>query len=130
MHSSLLDQYWDALVWYEHDRGTWRSTPDTAGIFSTFPGPHLSLAGGILDQTVVTALLLTCVCAITDRKNMKVAAVTVVTLLSVLCQVSKQCVPLFIGLTVLAIGISFGYNCGYAINPARDLAPRLFTGEF
>ena len=117
------------MVWYEHDRGTWRSTPETAGIFSTFPGPHLSLAGGILDQTVVTALLLTCVCAITDRKNMKVAAVTVVTLLSVLCQVSKQCVPLFIGLTVLAIGISFGYNCGYAINPARDLAPRLFTGE-
>ena len=42
-------------------------------------------------------------------------------------KVSKQCVPLFIGLTVLAIGISFGYNCGYAINPARDLAPRLFT---
>ena len=121
--------YWDALVWYEHDRGSWRSTPETAGIFSTFPGTHLSLVGGILDQTVVTALLLTCVCAITDRKNMKVAAVTVVTLLSVLCQVSKQCVPLFIGLTVLAIGISFGYNCGYAINPARDLAPRLFTGE-
>ena len=46
---------------------------------------------------------------------------------SVLYQVSKQCVPLFIGLTVLAIGISFGYNCGYAINPARDLAPRVFT---
>ena len=46
---------------------------------------------------------------------------------SVLYQVSKQCVPLFIGVTVLAIGISFGYNCGYAINPARDLAPRLFT---
>ena len=46
-----------------------------------------------------------------------------------LVQVSKQCVPLFIGMTVLAIGISFGYNCGYAINPARDLAPRLFTGQ-
>ena len=64
--------YWDALVWYEHDRGSWRSTPDTASIFSTYPGPHLSLAGGILDQVVVTALLLTCVCAITDRRNMKV----------------------------------------------------------
>ena len=46
---------------------------------------------------------------------------------SSLSQVSKQCIPLFIGLTVLAIGISFGYNCGYAVNPARDLAPRLFT---
>ena len=33
----------------------------------------------------------------------------------------------FVGLTVLAIGIAFGYNCGYAINPARDLAPRLFS---
>ena len=66
--------YWDALVWYEHDRGSWRSTPDTAGIFSTYPGPHLTLAGGILDQVVVTALLLTCVCAITDRRNMKVSS--------------------------------------------------------
>ena len=38
-------------------------------------------------------------------------------------------VPFFIGLTVLGIGICFGFNCGYAINPARDFAPRLFTGE-
>ena len=44
-------------------------------------------------------------------------------------QVSRQLVPLFVGLTVLAIGVCFGFNCGYAINPARDFAPRLFTGE-
>ena len=44
-------------------------------------------------------------------------------------QVSKQLVPLYIAFTVLGIGISFGFNCGYAINPARDLAPRLFTGK-
>ena len=42
--------YWDALVWYEHDRGGYRTTPDTAGIFSTYPAPHLTLGGGILDQ--------------------------------------------------------------------------------
>ena len=42
---------------------------------------------------------------------------------------SRQLVPLFVGLTVLALGICFGFNCGYAINPARDFAPRLFTGE-
>jgi glycerol uptake facilitator-like aquaporin len=23
--------------------------------------------------------------------------------------------------------MTFGFNCGYAINPARDLGPRLFT---
>ena len=42
-------------------------------------------------------------------------------------QVSKQVIPFFIGLTILAIGVCFGYNCGYAINPARDLGPRLFS---
>jgi len=36
-------------------------------------------------------------------------------------------IPFFVGLTILAIGICFGFNCGYAINPARDLAPRIFT---
>ena len=35
--------------------------------------------------------------------------------------------PLTIGAVVLVIGMTFGYNSGYAINPARDFAPRLFT---
>ena len=35
--------------------------------------------------------------------------------------------PLAIGLVVLAIGISWGGMHGYAINPARDFGPRLFT---
>jgi glycerol uptake facilitator-like aquaporin len=32
-----------------------------------------------------------------------------------------------LGGLVLAIGVAFGFNAGYAINPARDLGPRLFT---
>src|SRR5205807_9333125 len=35
--------------------------------------------------------------------------------------------PLLIGLVVVAVGISFGGMHGYAINPARDFGPRLFT---
>jgi glycerol uptake facilitator-like aquaporin len=27
----------------------------------------------------------------------------------------------------MALGMAFGLNAGYAINPARDLGPRLFT---
>jgi len=104
--------YWDALVWYEHETGYYRGTPDTASIFGTYPTKHLSYQGGIGDQVLGTALLLLCVCAITDKRNM---------------QISKQLVPFFIGLTVLGIGICFGFNCGYAVNPARDFAPRLFT---
>ena len=32
-----------------------------------------------------------------------------------------------VGLLVVAIGVAFGFNAGYAINPARDFGPRLFT---
>ena len=42
-------------------------------------------------------------------------------------RVPKQCVPIFVGVTVLGLGVSLGYNTGCAINPARDLAPRIFT---
>ena len=33
---------------------------------------------------------------------------------------------LLVGFTVLAVGLSLGGPSGYAINPARDLGPRLF----
>ena len=32
-----------------------------------------------------------------------------------------------VGLLVVGIGMAFGFNAGYAINPARDFGPRLFT---
>ncbi len=84
----------------------------TAGIFATYPQEYLTTGGGFVDQLIGTALLLFCVLAITDEKNMKVPS---------------YLVPLYVGFTVLNIGICFGMNCGYAINPARDLGPRIFT---
>ena len=122
--------YWDALVWYEHDRGRYRATPDTAAIFGTYPAPHLTLWGGVGDQLLGTGLLLLCVCAITDRNNMRVSR-HVCPVPRATCDVSvcRQLAPFFVGLTILAIGVCFGFNCGYAINPARDFAPRLFSGE-
>ena len=120
--------YWEAIVFYEHDRGGYRVTPDTAAIFGTFPGHHLTLWGGVTDQLVATAILLLCICAIQDKNNMKVGLKTLSIFQAIhLYQVSKQVIPFFIGLTILAVGVCFGYNCGYAINPARDLAPRLFS---
>ena len=84
----------------------------TAGIFTTFPAfPSLPQAG-FLDQVIGTALLLLFVFAITDEFNMPPGA---------------NMTPLMIGLVVVAIGMSFGAMHGYAINPARDFGPRLFT---
>jgi len=83
----------------------------TAGIFTTFPAfPELPQAG-FLDQTIGTALLLLLIFAITDERNSPPGILT----------------PLMIGLVVVAIGMSFGGMHGYAINPARDFGPRLFT---
>ncbi|XP_045129912.1 aquaporin-7-like isoform X1 [Portunus trituberculatus] len=110
--------YLNALDGFEAER-----TLATAGIWATYPGAitarngtvitdYLSSGNGMGDQVVGTMLLLLCVCAITDTRNM---------------EVPKGLVPLLVGLTVLNIGVCFGFNCGYAINPARDLAPRIFT---
>eukprot|EP00057_Strongylocentrotus_purpuratus_P018791 XP_011673265.1 PREDICTED: aquaporin-3-like [Strongylocentrotus purpuratus] len=84
----------------------------TAGIFATYPKDFLSIWSGLGDQILGTALLMSCILAITDKRNNSPP---------------NGMEPLLIGLVVFNIGICFGYNCGYAINPARDLGPRLFT---
>jgi len=84
----------------------------TAGIFATYPNPNVTITTALGDQILGTALLLIFVLALTDGKN---------------SGPNKGFVPLLVGLAVLAIGLSFGVNAGYAINPARDLGPRLFT---
>lgn len=84
----------------------------TAGVFTTFPAfPGLPQAG-FLDQFIGTGLLILMIFAITDEFNVPPGA---------------NMAPLLIGLVVVAIGMSFGGMHGYAINPARDFGPRLFT---
>jgi MIP family channel proteins len=84
----------------------------TGGIFATYPQPYLSTIGGFIDQVVGTALLMATILAITDQRNNATPA---------------WLTPIIVGGLVVAIGVSFGFNAGYAINPARDLGPRLFT---
>jgi MIP family channel proteins len=84
----------------------------TAGIFATYPQPFLSLAGGFVDQIVGTALLMAGVLAVTDSRNNGAPG---------------WLTPVLVGAIVVGIGVAFGFNAGYAINPARDLGPRLFT---
>ena len=85
----------------------------TAGIWATYPQPFLSVfPGGVIDQIVGTALLVAVIFGITDSRNSPAPA---------------GLAPVIVGLLVLLIGASFGFNAGYAINPARDFGPRLFT---
>src|SRR6202050_5394503 len=84
----------------------------TAGVFTTFPAFPQQLSAGRLDQTIGTALLLLMIFAITDERNTPPGA---------------NMTPLMVGLVVVVIGMAFGGMHGYAINPARDFGPRLFT---
>lgn len=40
---------------------------------------------------------------------------------------NKGLYPIANGLLVIGLGLSFRLNCGNAMNPARDLAPRIFS---
>ena len=85
----------------------------TAGIWATYPQPFLStIPGGFIDQVVGTALLIAVIFGITDTRNSPAPA---------------GLAPVVVGMLVLLIGATFGFNSGYAINPARDFGPRLFT---
>ena len=57
-------------------------------------------------------MLLICICALTDTRN---------------GPPPPGLVPITIFVLILMIGISLGWQTGYAINPARDFGPRLFS---
>lgn len=90
---------------------------NATNIFFTYP--HTALGGQVVptgiaffDEVLGTALLVLLIFAVVDLRNSPPAA---------------NLAPLIIGLVVVAIGMSFGVDSGYAINPARDFGPRLFA---
>ena len=104
-----------AIDAFDEAAGTAREQSlSTYSIFATFPAEYFggSWWGPLLDQIIGTAILLLLICALTDTRNMAPAS---------------NLGPFVIGLVVLAIGLTFGPNAGYAINPARDFGPRLFA---
>lgn len=85
----------------------------TYSTFATFPAPYFhSFLGPLIDQIIGTFFLVLFVCAVTDEFNSPVGA---------------NMGPFIVGMIVMAVGISFGANAGYAINPARDFGPRMFA---
>jgi glycerol uptake facilitator protein len=85
----------------------------TQGIYSTLPGNGVDGVGiptAFFDQVVGTAILVFVVFALITAANNPPLA---------------NMAPVVIGLLVVGIGMAWGANAGYAINPARDFGPRL-----
>jgi glycerol uptake facilitator protein len=107
--------YAPAIDWYNSTSHLTRpGSVATFSIFATFPASyfHGAWAGPFIDQVIGTAVLLALIAALIDTRNRAP---------------QESVAALLIGLVVAVIGLAFGVNAGYAINPARDLGPRLFA---
>ncbi|OLT09756.1 aquaporin [Pseudonocardia sp. CNS-139] len=85
----------------------------TQGIFSTLPGngvDGVTVTTAFFDQIIGTAILVFVVFALVNARNNPPLS---------------NLAPVVIGLLVVGIGMAWGANAGYAINPARDFGPRL-----
>ncbi len=98
------------LVWAAYSNH-WRPTEDPGlklAVFSTAPAIRNTVAN-IITEVIGTFVLVFGVLAIVANPD----------------TVASGLVPLLVGLLVFAIGLSLGGPTGYAINPARDLGPRI-----
>lgn len=104
--------YMDALNNFDGGHRQVTGVNATAGIWATYPQEYVTTWTGLGDQIFGTAILLICVLALTDPNHFGPGSALT---------------PFCVGGVVVVIGMTFGLNCGYAINPARDLSPRIFT---
>ncbi|KAL2394647.1 Aquaglyceroporin-9 [Exophiala dermatitidis] len=87
-------------------------THTTAIIFSTYPQPYLTKLGQLFSEFLATALLSMGIFSISNTGH---------------AQVIRDLAPLWVFLLILCIGGALGLETGYAMNMARDFAPRCFA---
>lgn len=100
------------LAYFPH----WKETPDVTaklGVFCTGPAIRMT-AMNLVTEIIGTFVLVLGVLAILSPSNLVPNS-----------GFDKGLGPLLVGVLVWSIGLSLGGPTGYAINPARDLGPRL-----
>jgi glycerol uptake facilitator protein len=94
----------------------WKETPDPASklaVFST--GPAIRSTGpNLLSEIIGTFALVLAILAVLAPGNFVPGS-----------DLARGFGPVLVGVIVMAVGLSLGGATGYAINPARDLGPRL-----
>lgn len=83
-----------------------------ASIFSTYPSAEISVWQAAFIEIVITSILMGVIMALTDDGNGVPRG---------------PLAPLLIGILVAVLGASTGPLTGFAMNPARDFGPKLFT---
>jgi len=97
-----------AIIVWLHYLPHWKETPDAAAklaVFSTGPAIRSPLSN-LISEIIASAVL-------------------ILGLLFLGNDFAQGLKPVIVGLLIVAIGLSLGGTTGFAINPARDLGPRL-----
>ncbi|KAH8106648.1 major intrinsic protein superfamily membrane channel protein [Phellopilus nigrolimitatus] len=89
-----------------------RTVPGTASLFGTYALPYMTNVSAFWDEFLGTFLLVMVLLAVTDRRNGPPPA---------------GLVPLVLFLVVFGVAMAFGAQTRFAINPARDLGPRILS---
>ncbi|KAH9980303.1 putative aquaporin 3 [Lactifluus volemus] len=84
----------------------------TGSLFGTYALDYMPAANCFFDEFLGTFILLLVVFAITNKRN---------------APPPRGLIPLVLFITILGISVGFGMQTGFAINPARDLGPRIMT---
>lgn len=96
------------LVWFYY-QPYWKNTNDAAtklGVFSTAPAIRNTVSN-FMNEAIATALLVFAILFIGVN------------------EFTHGLKPLVVGLLIVSIGLSLGGTTGFAMNPARDLGPRI-----
>ncbi|WXL27270.1 MIP/aquaporin family protein [Ectopseudomonas mendocina] len=107
--------YSNLFIDYEQSHNMIRGTQaslELASVFSTYPHPAITVGQAFVVELVITAVLMAVIMALTDDNNGLPRGVMA---------------PLLIGLLIAVIGSAMGPLTGFAMNPARDLGPKLMT---
>lgn len=87
-------------------------THRSAVIFSTYPADFMTKTGQFFSEFIATAVLVMGIFAIFNPRSPKTI---------------HDMAPLWLWLLIMSIGAALGWETGYAMNMARDFAPRCFS---
>ncbi|CAG2165876.1 unnamed protein product, partial [Oppiella nova] len=108
----VFANYYNAINAFDGGiRSGFGENTSTGMIFTTFPNPSASIYGVLLDQIICASLVMMAVLTVMDDTNL---------------QIPKYLIPVLISIIICGVIVSFGFNCGAALNPARDLSARVF----
>ncbi|GIP63520.1 aquaporin [Virgibacillus pantothenticus] len=106
--------YHSIIANYEKTESIVRNTSSgamTANIFVTFPAENINLLTAFGIEFLITMILMLVIFVVINNTNVQ----------------SSGLGATIIGLTIAVCGLAFGPLTGFAMNPARDLGPRIFT---